>query len=130
MANEQNLIPFTSEQSREEAKKNGQKGGIISGQRRRERTEWAKILDWFGQQKVRSKEQKKILTKAGIPEEMQTSDFAKCFVIDAKAKSGDPKFIDIEAKIRGLYAPTQNINENIELEPPAPRLAKDRSEKQ
>lgn len=35
MANEQNLIPFTSDQSREEAKKNGQKGGIASGEKRR-----------------------------------------------------------------------------------------------
>ena len=32
MANEQNLRPFTSDQSREEAKKNGQKGGIASGE--------------------------------------------------------------------------------------------------
>ena len=37
MANEQNLIPFTSEQSQEEAKKNGRKGGIASGKARRER---------------------------------------------------------------------------------------------
>lgn len=36
MANEQNLIPFTSDQSREEAKKNGRKGGIASGKARRE----------------------------------------------------------------------------------------------
>lgn len=39
MANVQNLIPFTSDQSREEAKKNGRKGGIASGEaKRRERT--------------------------------------------------------------------------------------------
>lgn len=39
MANEQNLKPFTSDQSREEAKKNGKKGGIASGEsRRRKRT--------------------------------------------------------------------------------------------
>ena len=31
MANEQNLKPFTSDQSREEAKKNGAKGGVASG---------------------------------------------------------------------------------------------------
>ena len=37
MANEQNLVPFTSEQSREEAVKNGQKGGIASGISRRAR---------------------------------------------------------------------------------------------
>lgn len=37
MANEHNLKPFTSEQSREEAVRNGQKGGIASGEARREK---------------------------------------------------------------------------------------------
>lgn len=37
VANEQNLVPFTSEQSREEAVKNGKKGGIASGEARRAR---------------------------------------------------------------------------------------------
>lgn len=37
MANEQNLIPFTSDQNREEARKNGQKGGKKSGEVRRKR---------------------------------------------------------------------------------------------
>lgn len=37
MANEENLIPFTSDQNREEAKKNGRKGGIKSGEVRRQR---------------------------------------------------------------------------------------------
>lgn len=37
MANEQNLVPFTSDQSREEAMKNGKKGGIASGEARRAR---------------------------------------------------------------------------------------------
>lgn len=35
MANEHNLVPFTSNQSREEAAKNGRKGGIKSGETRR-----------------------------------------------------------------------------------------------
>lgn len=35
LANKHNLIPFTSDQSREEAAKNGQKGGIASGAARR-----------------------------------------------------------------------------------------------
>lgn len=35
MANEENLTPFTSEQSREEAVKNGKKGGVASGAARR-----------------------------------------------------------------------------------------------
>lgn len=37
MANEENLKPFTSEQSREEAVKNGRKGGIKSGEVRRQK---------------------------------------------------------------------------------------------
>ena len=37
MANEQNLVPFTPDQSREEAAKNGRKGGIASGEARRAR---------------------------------------------------------------------------------------------
>ena len=39
MANEQNLIPCTSDQDREEAKKNGRKGGIASGAARRAKRE-------------------------------------------------------------------------------------------
>ena len=37
MANEKNLTPFTSEQSREEAVKNGKKGGLASGASKRRR---------------------------------------------------------------------------------------------
>ena len=37
MANEENLKPFTSNQSREEAVRNGQKGGIASGYSRRQK---------------------------------------------------------------------------------------------
>ena len=37
MANEQNLIHFTSNQNREEAKKNGSKGGRKSGEVRRQK---------------------------------------------------------------------------------------------
>lgn len=45
MANEENLIPFTSNQSREEAKKNGRKGGIASGKARSANAEMRKRLE-------------------------------------------------------------------------------------
>ena len=41
MANNDNLTPFTSDQSRDEAVKNGRKGGIASGESRRERKDMA-----------------------------------------------------------------------------------------
>lgn len=44
MANEQNLRPFTSDQSREEAVKNGKKGGINSGVARREKANLKKLI--------------------------------------------------------------------------------------
>lgn len=43
--NEQNLIPFTSDQSREEAQKNGRKGGRASGKKRRERKLMREIFE-------------------------------------------------------------------------------------
>ena len=45
MAKEDNLIPFTSEQSREQAKINGRKGGIASGEARREKATMKKALE-------------------------------------------------------------------------------------
>lgn len=45
MAKEDNLIPFTSEQNREEAKINGKKGGIRSGEVRREKATMKKVLE-------------------------------------------------------------------------------------
>ena len=45
MANEQNLIPFTSDQDREQAKINGKKGGVASGIARREKATMRKSLE-------------------------------------------------------------------------------------
>ena len=46
MANEQNLAPpFTSDQNREEASKNGRKGGIKSGEVRRRKKEMRERLE-------------------------------------------------------------------------------------
>ena len=74
MANEQNLIPFTSEQNREEAKKNGQKGGIKSGEVRRQRKamkEQAELLLSlpFKLTDKNGNELKKVLEGLGIDED-------------------------------------------------------------
>lgn len=74
MANEKNLIPFTSNQSREEAKKNGAKGGKKSGEVRRKRKamkEQAEILLSlpFNIIDKNGNELKKVLESLGIDEE-------------------------------------------------------------
>lgn len=45
MANEKNLTPFTSDQSREEAVKNGRKGGVASGAVRRHKRTMRQTLN-------------------------------------------------------------------------------------
>lgn len=74
MANEKNLIPFTSNQSREEAKKNGAKGGKKSGEVRRKRKaikEQAELLLSlpFNIIDKKGNELKRVLESLGIDEE-------------------------------------------------------------
>lgn len=47
MANVNNLVPFTSDQNREEASKNGKKGGIASGEARRRKKAFKEQIDYF-----------------------------------------------------------------------------------
>ena len=46
MANKNTLVPFTSDQSREEAVKNGRKGGIASGKKRKEIKSFREAAEW------------------------------------------------------------------------------------
>lgn len=62
MANEQNLVPFTSDQSHEEAVKNGRKGGIASGKARRNKKMLRDCIDY-----LLEKEDATILDEDGNP---------------------------------------------------------------
>lgn len=62
MANEKNLVPFTSEQSHEEAVKNGRKGGIASGESRRNRKMLRDCIDY-----LLEREDKMMLDSEGNP---------------------------------------------------------------
>ena len=64
MANEENLIPFTSDQSREEAKKNGRKGGIASGKARSANAEMRKRLEQMLKMTLHDGKAEKIKTLA------------------------------------------------------------------
>lgn len=50
--NEQNLIMFTADQNREEAKKNGRKGGIASGKARKRKKTVAEALREAGERNI------------------------------------------------------------------------------
>ena len=58
MANEQNLTPFTSDQNREEAAKNGHAGGIASGEARRRKRDIRLALESLLEKEYKGKDGK------------------------------------------------------------------------
>lgn len=87
MANVENLTPFTSEQSREEAVKNGQKGGIASGKARRERAAIREASEAFLSSPIKSVPSlKSIADKFGIKgnEPIQSVIVAACITTAIK----------------------------------------------
>lgn len=89
MANEQNLIPFTSEQNREEAKKNGQKGGIKSGEVRRQRKAMKEQMEILLSLPFKQEKQLKFMKSLGIEEEEIDNQMALMVAMYAKALKGD-----------------------------------------
>jgi hypothetical protein len=66
VANEKNLIPFTSNQDREEARKNGRKGGIRSGEVRREKATMKKTLEMLLDEKNKEGKTYRELSTLGL----------------------------------------------------------------
>lgn len=81
MANEENLIPFTSEQNREEAQKNGRKGGIASGEARRAKKTMKEMLDYLLEKKLPNKKGEMVTYR----EAMLTAAIKKAIEGDIKA---------------------------------------------
>ena len=109
MANEQNLRVPTSEEAREI----GKKGGIASGIARRQKKTLAQIGDMIGNLDIKSEKNRAILKDAGIDDEDMINDVGMLFRLNLKAQQGDPKAIELLAKLRGQLKteePLANIN--------------------
>jgi hypothetical protein len=66
LANIENLKPFTSEQSREKAKENGRKGGIASGEAKRQKNTIKSILKQWADSPITVSKLKKEAKAYGI----------------------------------------------------------------
>lgn len=101
MANEQNLIPFTSEQSREEAEKNGRKGGIASGVSRRRKRSLKEAADLFLSLPVTDNKTFNKLVKSGV--EVEDIDYQMAVVagLTQKAMKGDAKAAKVLIEMLG-----------------------------
>ena len=86
---EDNLIPFTSEQSREKAKTNGTKGGVASGKARREKRDIRRACEIF------LESQYKVKDKRDGKEKLMTGAEAITMKQIEKALRGDPKAFEL-----------------------------------
>ena len=106
--NEQNLTPFTSDQNREEAAKNGRKGGVASGEARRAKRTMAELARMIGNTKADAKDRKK-LEKLGVLDEDATNTAVITGALFGKAKSGDVNAIEKWEKL------TEQVNDDGKL---------------
>lgn len=90
MANEQNLRSFTSDQDREEAAKNGAKGGIESGKTRRLQSALNEMLE----KDVTIKSVHKLLDQMGIDKKDRRWSKAVAAAMIKKACGGDKPCAD------------------------------------
>ena len=97
MANEKNLKPFTSDQSREEAKTNGAKGGVASGIARKKKRALKNTIEMIMRLGVDANTQA-ILTQLGVPDEDQSVQTAIVVAQAMKAMRGDTKAADYLGK--------------------------------
>ena len=95
MANEQNLKPFTTEQSREEAVKNGRKGGIASGEaKRKNKTRRELALEIANAKVTNEKIKEMVKANTGIDDEDITGDAAVVNGVYMEALSGNMQAYD------------------------------------
>ena len=102
MANEKNLTPFTSEQSREDAVKNGRKGGIASGQARREKKTVQKILaELLDTEISKSPQFAKLASKMGVESDKSVKDIFTMVCLLNSVKSGNLSDLERLSKLLG-----------------------------
>lgn len=82
---EDNLHPFTSDQNREEAVKNGKKGGVASGKARREKADLKKQLQLFLEMDATTDKHGEPLTGAELMVKVAVKEMTK----------GNPKYWEL-----------------------------------
>lgn len=115
MANEQNLIPFTSEQSREEAERNGRKGGIESGKSRRRKRSLKNAADLYLSMPVADIPTWNQLAMDGVDMEDMDNQMALIAGQTKKAIAGDAKAAKIIVDIIGKEDDLEDDEKPYEL---------------
>ena len=89
-----NLNPFTADQSREQAKINGRKGGIASGEAKRRKASMRELARQIASAPVTSDKTRTQLERFGIDDESMTNDAMVVAGVFQQAVKGDVKAIE------------------------------------
>lgn len=117
MANKKTLTPFTSEQSRDEAVKNGQKGGIASGAARREKKTIQNILNDYLESDVKSKSNlKKIAKEYGITGDQSIKELVTVACLLNTLRKGDIEKLSALQGLIGEDSASEEIEDISEAE--------------
>lgn len=95
MANIENLKPKNSNQSQEEAKKNGKKGGIASGKVRRERKALREQLEILLKLPIKDEKLKKQIIDLGINKKEINNQMALTISLYQEALKGNTKAYEL-----------------------------------
>lgn len=110
MANEKNLVPFTSDQNREEASKNGRKGGIASGKARRRKAKMRETLNRLLTMQVEVDGLSDILRSDGGN---STYEEIVCMAMIERATKGDVKAFEAIARYSGQSVQIETDEEEM-----------------
>lgn len=121
MANEKNLIPFTSNQSREEAKKNGQKGGQKSGEVRRQRKAMKEQMEMllalpFNLKDRQGNDVADMLSQLGIPKENIDNQMAMIIALWKTAVGNGKQQIQAVQEIRKIVQDEQTASDDDKVQ--------------
>lgn len=118
----ENLVPFTSDQSREKAVANGRKGGIASGEAKRKKRTMREVAEMVATMELKDPKMLAALHAAGFQDPITNED-AAFFGLLRKAQTGDPSALKLLAEMRGQYST------RVEVEPVQPKPLIDLTEK-
>lgn len=104
-----NIGKDTQFKSGDEAAKKGQKGGIASGEAKREKKQFAELLAMVDAMPMKSKAFTEGLRQLGIPEDVIENldqKMAKVFALQRRCLSGDPQAIKLWLEQIGEHVDT------------------------
>lgn len=112
----EDLIPL-NKRTKAEQKRITTMGGVASGKARRQKKTLAQIGDMIGGLDIKNGKNREILRQAGIDDDDMINDVAMMYRLELKAQTGDPRAIELLAKLRGQL---KDQIETIDLTPPKP----------